>query len=41
MEDCGGRISLGSTIRIKDLAKGPRAQWFARSSLRGPERNVQ
>jgi hypothetical protein len=35
--DCGGRISPGSTRRIRDLTRGPWAQSFARSSLRGTE----
>jgi hypothetical protein len=25
-DGCGGQISPGSTVRIKDLTKGPRAQ---------------
>jgi hypothetical protein len=33
---CGGRISPGSTRRIRDLTRGPWAQSFVRSSLRGP-----
>jgi hypothetical protein len=33
---CGGQISPGSTRRIKDLTKGPRAQQFVRPFLRGP-----
>jgi hypothetical protein len=38
---CGGQISSGSTRRIKDLTKGPRAPQFVRSSPRGPGRNDQ
>jgi hypothetical protein len=33
---CGGQISPGSTRRMKDLTKGPRAQWIVRPFLRGP-----
>jgi hypothetical protein len=33
---CGGQISPGSTRRMKDLTKGPRAQWIVRSLLHGP-----
>jgi hypothetical protein len=33
---CGGQISPGSTGRVKDLTKGPRAQQIVRSFLHGP-----
>jgi hypothetical protein len=33
---CGGQISPGSTGRVKDLTKGPRAQYIVRSFFRGP-----
>jgi hypothetical protein len=33
---CGGQISPRSTRRMKDLTKGPRAQWIVRSLLHGP-----
>jgi hypothetical protein len=36
LANCGGRISPGSTRRIRDLTRGLWAQSFARSSLRGP-----
>jgi hypothetical protein len=38
---CGGQISPGSTRRIKDLTKGPRAQQIVRSLPHGPGRNDQ